>query len=92
MSKETMIYPLSDDAVSKLTGMMFFSKIEKIAIVSPDEDAPYLIIDYIETVRSNEPALSGKPYIVEEKKRTIIKVNYKKTDNETYLPDYLSYR
>lgn len=82
MNNETMIYPLNEVATSKLTKLMFFGKIEKIAIVSPKDSAPYLIVDHTEFVRNDEPTISGKMNIVEEKRRSAIKVNETKDENK----------
>lgn len=75
---ETMVYPFTEDAISKLTQLMFFGRIEKVAIAAPNNDAPYLIIDHIEFI--NHPDYGLVPgYKGEQKKRTAINFNYSKT-------------
>lgn len=75
-NKETMIYPFTEDALIKLRGLLFFGETEKIAIALPNDAAPYLIVDHTQYVLNDEPTLSGKTNIVEEKKRTVIQFDY----------------
>lgn len=88
MNNETMVYPFTEEATSKLTRLMFFGKITKIAIVQPDNKPPYLIVDHTEYVRSDEPTIDGKPNITEEKRRTAINFNDTKDENK-YKDDYM---
>jgi len=78
MNKETMIYPFTEDAVSKLTQLMFFGKIEKIAIAVTDGNAPYLIVDHTEFVHHPDYGLVPG-YVGEKKARTVINFDYIKT-------------
>lgn len=79
MSTETMIYPFTEDAQSKLTQLMFFGRVEKIAIAAPTDAPPYLIVDHVEFI--NHPDYGLVPgYRGEEKKRTAIRFNYSKDE------------
>lgn len=82
MNNDTMIYPFSDGAQSKLLQLMFFGRITKIAIVQSDGNPPFLLVDHTEYVRNNEPTIDGKPNLVEEKRRTAIKFNYSKDEDK----------
>ena len=82
MNNDTMIYPLSDDAQSKLLQLMFFGKISKIAIVQSDCNPPFLLVDHTEYVRGDEPTIDGSPNITEEKRRTAIMFNYSKDEDK----------
>lgn len=76
--KDTLIYPLSEDAMSKLRQLIYFSKITKIAIGVNDKGVG-LIIDHIDTISHPDYGLVPG-YKGEESKRTIINFNYSKDE------------
>jgi len=78
-NNETMVYPFTEDAKSKLMQLMFFGKIEKIAIAAPNDAPPYLIVDHVE-FKSHPDFGYITGYKGEEYKRTVINFNYSKDD------------